>query len=327
MNRLNRCKRLFAAALALMLVLACGTVVHAAAGDKPNPSGAYIKYTVNITKKEDGPTLAYCFNNFKNIGYVIEDGDMLEYDVVIYIDEAGWGHIDGSISGADSNIFRGLPLQDTDGTTVHPLGDLAYSAFGKWYHRAIDLSDIAGAKWNMFQLAMHPDSPELEYSGVVLYDNIVITNNGAVKCVIFRDAEDFPADSKFSANPSQSAKATVELLVFTDEDMKEFAAMEEKASIEAASIEASKAEAEASREASREAAKNEASQKQSEEDASRAASEAEEASNREAEKSSADSEGSNLGFIIALAGGAAALVVVVIVIIAISGKKKKENKK
>ena len=173
---------------------------------KANPSGAYLKYTVNVHKTLEGNNLAYHFITLRKFDYVIQEGDMLEYDVYLYIDETGWGAIDGEISGV--GVIRDSGMRDLDGTGIHTGQDLSGDAFEQWYHRMIPFGlteEENGDKYTVgrtlkqIQLAMHPSVEENDYQGVVLYDNIVITNNGEVKLVIFRDESDFiPEEVKYS---------------------------------------------------------------------------------------------------------------------------------
>jgi len=294
---------------------------------KANPSGAYLKYTVNVNKKEDGPSLAYHFITLRKFSYEIQEGDMLEYDVYLYIDEKGWGAIDGEIAGV--GVIRDSGMIDLDGTNIHTGNDLSGFAFEEWYHRVIPFGlteDENGDKYTVgrtlkqIQLAMHPDSDELVYTGVVLYDNIVITNNGEVKLVIFKDESDFiPEEVKYSH--SQGLKkddAKVECLVFTPEEEQAFKDAEE-AKIKAAEEKAQKEQE------SREAA--EASKEQASIDASIAESEA--ANNTEAINEAATEDGSateddgdmNMGLVIGISVGVPVFMFIIIMIVVISKKK------
>jgi len=151
---------------------------------KANPSGAYIKYTVDVNKKEDDSPdweLAYNFFNIKTINYTIEEGDVIEYDVYISTDEGGWGHVDGNANTSTGNL-RDTNASDTDGNGIHTGFDLSGDAykddpFDEWYHRRLEIGDndnCTGKTIKQFQIAMHPRNDEPEYQGYVLYDNIVI---------------------------------------------------------------------------------------------------------------------------------------------------------
>lgn len=305
-----------------LLSAASALGVSAASGDKPNPSGDYLKFTVNIKKSEAG--LAYNFVTFKTINYMMEEGDKVEYDVWISMEENGWGFIDSQgIKDVNGDNFRDSGGADDNGVGIHPGQDMSEYAFGQWYHRVIEIPDAFwGKEMPVFQVSTHATSDELEYSGYSMYDNIFITNNGAIKLIIFRDASDW--DGKTSLGPVKDSSSVLECLTFTDEDMAAFAAAEEAKAAEQASKEASKAEAEASKEASREAASIEASIKQSEEDAAAAAAEGESAAAEESASKDDEKESSNLILIICIAGGGV-LLVVVIILIAVGGKKKEKK--
>jgi len=325
-------KKIFAAALTIVCVCALLSApafnmeAQAAIGDKPNPSGAYIKYTVDV-KKPEGETLAYNWMTFKKLDYAFEEGDVVEYDVMFNVNDRGWGHIDGAAKGsASTNVFRDLPgATDQNGVPLNTSHDLSDYAYNTWYHRTVEMTeneDNIGVTWQNFQIGCYPISDELEYQCVTYYDNIVVTNNGQVKLVIFKDEADWPETRLINA-ASAHCKAKLELDVFTDEDLAAFAAAEEAKLAEEASRAASRAEAESIRAESREASSREASIEESirafEEEAAAAAS---------AEEAAADhreSSGGNTGVIIAVLAGVVLCVIVVVVIVAL-GKKKKGAK-
>jgi hypothetical protein len=233
--------------------------------------------------------------------------------------------------------LRDRGFSDNEGTGFHTGQDISYYAYETWWHRSVRLGysaeeaddnginmTTAGVALKNIQLSMHPSVSEDLYQGYALYDNIVITNNGEVKCVIFKDEGDLdPSAFKFSH--AQGAAGTVEQLVFTQADLDGFAAAKAAKEAEAASIEASKAEADASREASREQASIEASIKQSEEEAAEAAATAE--GGTETEKT--EKSESNITIIIIIAVFAVVVIAVIIVVAVVAkGKKKGEaNKK
>jgi len=320
--------------------------VSAAIGDKPNPSGAYIKYTVDVDKPE-GETLSYNYVNFKLMDYVIQEGDVVEYDVYISLDEAGWGAIDAK-ADTQWGEMRDSAAVDSDGSGIHTGVNIAEYAFEQWYHRALLIGEndgLVGFTMEYFQICSHPNNGELQYSAYVLYDNIVITNNGEVKYVVFKDEADWPKSEtsidiidpaaederearQLTLSHQKDCSAKMELLVFSQEEIDAFAAAEAAKAAEEASREASREAAKAEAEASREQASIEASIKQSEEEAAAAAAEngddGEKADDEKTGGEQADNEeGSNMILIICIAGGGLVLVIV-IVLIAVTGKKKKE---
>jgi len=299
---------------------------------KANPSGAYLRYTVNITQKTDN-SLAFSFTVLKKLDYIIQEGDMLEYDVMSLIDEGGWGAVDGDI--ASVGVLRDSGLKDTEGNGVHTGFDLSEFCYDQWWHRVIILGVTeeengdkytAGRKFNNIQIAMHPQMSEEQYQGVVLYDNIVITNNGEVKLVIFKDEGDFdPATVKFSH--SQNAdKGLIECLVFTPEEEQAMKDKEEAKIKEQESREASKIEAEISKQASIE---------QSSIDASMAASISEEeaknntdaitAAENENENGSESPETESASYLLVIIIAAVAVPVVVVIAVVVVVVSKKKN--
>ena len=317
-------------AAVIISVFAFNFNLVSAAEPKAEPSGAYLKYTVDVSKPE-GENLAYHFMTLKRLDYIIQEGDMLEYDVYSYIEETGWGHIDGEI--ANVGVIRDSGLRDTEGRGVHTGSDLSDSVYGQWYRRSIILGvteEDNGEKYTVgralrqIQIAMHPSVSENDYQGVVLYDNIVITNNGEVKLVVFKDADDYIAD-QVRLSHRQGAEGGIEMLVFSDEEINAFKEEEERKIAEEASKEASR---EASREeaaASREAASIEqarlASIEQASIDESIAAAEAE--NDDEAQKSSGGG-GANMTLVIGIIAGVVVLVIIILVIVGV--KKKKSGK-
>lgn len=358
-------KKLAAIALTAMMIISLLSAtsifgVNAAIGDKPNPSGAYIKYTVDVNKPE-GETLSYNYVNFILMDYVIQEGDVVEYDVYIGLEEAGWGAIDAK-ADTQWGEMRDSGAVDSDGNGIHTGVDISSYAFGQWYHRALLIGEndgLVGFTMEYFQICSHPNNGELQYQAYVLYDNIVITNNGAEKYVVFRDESHWPkaekaidivlppprpeppegeelppltdeerADRQLTLSHQKDCSAKMELLVFTQEEIDAFKAAEEAKIAEAASKEAAKASEDLSRAESREQASIEASKKLAEEEAAAAAEAAGgDDSGAEGDKATSgeksDSEDSpNMILIICIAGGGLVLVIVII-LIAVTGKKKK----
>lgn len=303
--------------------------VSAAADSDPNPSGDYIKYTVTVNRPEDETGAAFCFDTIRRFtDYIIEEGDVLEYDVYSSVDEAGWGAIDGEIQ--DWGVIRDIPgITDQNGKVIHTGENLSEYNFEKWYHRVINIAvnedesakPTIGKKLQQIQVAMHPGSGEDQITGVVYYDNIVITNNGVEKLVIFRDASDYKENEVKHSHKQFIESYNVELATFTAEEATQILAdmnaekeAEIQASIEASerkeSMDISRAEAEASRQASIE---------QSSKDA-----EAELSQNNETTtgSSSADEEESSLILWIIIIAAAVVVIIVVIVLVSKNGKKK-----
>jgi hypothetical protein len=301
--------------LVSMLAMSTGASVAAASVGE-----AYIKFSVDIAKEDPG--LAFNFINLIEINYTVEEGDVLEYDVWLSIDERGWGHVDGEgVQGGDggSNWRDRQGYEDQNGVRMHADEDITEWAFNQWFRRVFTLPE-PGVTVQWFQIAIHPNNDNLVYSGYVLYKNIVITNNGQEKLVIFRNAGDWNGETRQSHR--RGSNGVIELLEFTAEDMANFAAAAEAAAKAAEEASISREEAEKSREASREQATIDASIKQSEEEAAAAGdAEGDDAeSSGSSSSSSDDDEGLPIGLIIGIIAG---VVVIIVIIIIIATKKKK----
>jgi len=258
-------------ALIILFALLFSALAFTASAAQAEPSGSYLRFSVDVNKPE-GEYLAFNFFIIAtDLGYIIQDGDVLEYDVWISLEETGWGHIDGDIDGA---TLRDNPnFQDQEGTGFHTGNDISFSAYNRWFRRQIEIGfteetaahpdrATAGQTLNSIQLSMHPSVPDNNYSGYALYDNIVITNNGEVQFVIFRDEGDLDPDN-FGLSHQQGSTSTVEILIFSEEEEQAFRDAEEarvRAEEERAAARAAEAEAreEAARLAAEQAAEEEA---------------------------------------------------------------------
>ena len=322
--------------LALLLALAAPFTAAAWGGpDKAEPGGGYLKFIVDVNKSDDDGTFAYNYFIIKNIEYVIQEGDILYYDVFLEREEKSWGHLDGWTSpngGETKNNLRdnSANITVTDGSGLHTGTDISDVAYQNWYRRGYMFEgDLPGQLLGQIQVSMHADVPENNYQAVVLYDNIVIVNKGEVKLVIFQNVGDVdPADTEnsFRLSHARGSTSNVEVHEFTAEDMARFDALVQAKAEEAASKEAAKASEDLSRAESREQASIEASKKLAEEEAAAAAeaaaeSDASEAAGGSDSKSDSD-DGPNMILIICIAGGGLVLVIVII-LIAVTGKKKK----
>jgi len=155
--------------------------------------------------KLDGSTEdleAYVRCRIAMIDYTIQEGDVLEYDVRISVPSNGFGFVDSTVTNA-GNLRSMVYCIDQFGLTAGANDSLAVQAGGKWTHRILGI-DIPYCSYNSDQnttgkvmrdltlLAQpHKLNGAFAYSEVsVYYDNIVITNNGEVKVVIFQSASD-----------------------------------------------------------------------------------------------------------------------------------------
>ncbi|MHC1695199.1 MAG: hypothetical protein AB9835_07985 [Eubacteriales bacterium] len=219
-----------AAALITVFILALSLPLYAQAAGQPEAkvSGDYLCYTVDI-KKPAGDTLSFAFTRLKKLDYIIQPGDTLEYDVLIISDSPGLGAMDGEIKGLGRSI-RDNGFVDQNAQGIHPGMDLRSYALGKWWHRSINIAldetsapDVSNVTVGMtlteLQLAIHPDSADYsELEAVVCYDNIVITNGGEEKLVIFRDAADFDPSHVATSNKKNITDAQVAVKALSAEE-------------------------------------------------------------------------------------------------------------
>ena len=325
MKSLEAIKRFFASALIISVAISAFSFPADAADEpKANPSGAYLKYTVDV-KKPEGENLAFNWTNFKRLDYVFAEGDIVEYDVMFDVEDKGWGHIDGAITGCETTtVFRDMPgVTDQNIVPLNTGHDLSDYAFNVWYHRVIEITeDHIGVKWVNFQIGCYASSEELEYQCITMYDNIVITNNGETKLVIFKDEADWP-ETRISNASTSHCKATLEMAVFTEEELDGFKAVEEAIASEEASRAASREEAKASREQAAIEASIEASIEQSIEESAR---QSEEDAAAATKTDDTGGSGGNIIPIISIAGGIVIAAAIIIAVVA-SGKKKKNADK
>lgn len=135
--------------------------------------------------------------------YQIQEGDVLEYDVKISVPSNGFGFIDGVVS--DAGTLRSMIYcVDQFGITAAAAGQsLAVQAGGKWVHRILSLDipycshnssiNTTGKILRDINLLAQPIMINGAFAAdeiSVYYDNIVITNNGEVKLVIFQSGTD-----------------------------------------------------------------------------------------------------------------------------------------
>lgn len=316
----------------MVLSSSAAFTASAARSQEAEPSGAHLRFTVNVDKTNYDGDLAFNYYFIvEDLGYVLQDGDTLEYDVWISIEQTGWGHIDGDIDGAN---LRDRGFRDHEGTSFHTGQDISYFAYNRWFRRRVQLGfseenaaaegvdrPTAGSVLNSIQLSMHPAVPEDLYQGYVLYDNIVITNNGEIQLVIFQNEGDLDPEA-FRLSHQRGSTSTVELLVFTEADEQAFRDAEAERERVAAEREAARIEAAAERERQAEEAAAErerlAEEAAAQAEAEAAAEETEEAPTTTAASPATDDDGMNIGIIIGIIAG----VIIIAVIIIIAAKKK-----
>lgn len=168
---------------------------------EPTPEGDILSMRVQLDSTcEDQLALIAC--QIGLLGYQIQEGDVLEYDVKLSVPSNGFGFVDGAVTSV-GNLRDMIYCTDQYGIGAAATESLAVQAGGKWMHRILGI-DVPYCSYNT---AMNTTGKTLQnllliaqpsklngsfaYNDVtVYYDNIMITNNGKVKLVIFCDQED-----------------------------------------------------------------------------------------------------------------------------------------
>lgn len=205
--------------LALLLTVTVGLSSVEARADG---LAAGLRLELKIEKAADA-TLSFYFLNIADLNYVVQPGDVLEYDVMMENPLHGVGHVDAALD--NGGWLRDCGVMDTDGANCHPMGDLRGKASGVIYHRSMLIGDsVAGRTIEKLQLAAHPDANAYEQyengTYVVWYGNIRITNNGEVKKVIYEKHSDF-ANLQISNGNSQNITGTVTSVAFDGSDQED----------------------------------------------------------------------------------------------------------
>ena len=178
------------------------------------PSGNVLRLDIEFDKPED-ESLAYVFVKIASSSFVIQNGDKLEYDVMISEPMQGLGAVDGNLRGGKT-LRDSFGINDSLGIRAHPNADLSDFAYQRWHHRVLNIGNEAsdGARFTDISVAAHPENSDgafTQKSVTVFYDNIVITRNGEVVAEIFTDGDGFvvrPATASMFA----SCNITVEPL-------------------------------------------------------------------------------------------------------------------
>lgn len=168
---------------------------------KPNPRGDVLTLKATL-ESQTNMQMAMIRCKIADLDYEIEEGDVLEYDVKISHPSNGFGFVDGTVQGAGL-LQNMLYCTDQYGILASPEGSLAVQAGGQWMHRIIGIDipycsydaakNTTGKILKDLSLIAQPTkiNGSFAYNDVtVYYDNIVISNNGKVKLVIFCDEED-----------------------------------------------------------------------------------------------------------------------------------------
>ncbi|OUS77235.1 hypothetical protein B1748_08795 [Paenibacillus sp. MY03] len=142
----------------------------------------------------------YAYVKFSEQAYTIQAGDRLEYDMKLDNSNAGFKQS----AGVDLRFTDNSWLRDTQSSTVvnRVVDQNGYSAHpgvandllsgGKWYHRVMDLSSLAGKTINLWALADETDENHFTFTSY--FDNIKITRGGVTRTTAF--AEGNPAKNE-----------------------------------------------------------------------------------------------------------------------------------
>ena len=156
------------------------------------------------------------------LDYQIQEGDVLEYDVKISNHSNGFGFIDGMVKGA-GRLSSMIYCTDQYGILASPADSLAIQAGGQWMHRIIGIDipycsydaskNTTGKMLEDLSLIAQPTKINGSFKQddvTVYYDNIVISNNGKVKRVIFCDKEDLQISKLVTNENTENVLVQVE---------------------------------------------------------------------------------------------------------------------
>lgn len=200
-------KRFLSAVLAVTLTATMGMGVLPASAEE---EGDVIQMTYTCTETGVG---AHNYFILSTKEYTFEEGDVLEYDVKLLTSKAGLGGVEvlsiipSKVEGAPDDVVNlrdATEHVDQNDVRIHPGQDLTPYANNKWFHRKVPvLNAMATDKRTANEW-------ELPFDGVakkgevyqVQYDNIVVTNKGQIKTVIFQNESDLtitPAEGRLKA--------------------------------------------------------------------------------------------------------------------------------
>lgn len=186
---------------------------------KPKPRGDVLTLKVTLDSQTN-MQMAMVRCKIADLGYEIQEGDVLEYDVKISQPCNGFGFLDGTIDGA-GRLSNMVYCTDQYGILASPEDSLAVQAGGQWMHRIIGIDipycsydatkNTTGKILKDLSLIAQPTKINGNFTYhdvIVFYDNIVISNNGKVKLAIFENHEDVVENIVISKH-----NAEVEVLV------------------------------------------------------------------------------------------------------------------
>ncbi len=152
-----------------------------------NPSGDYLRGTL-YTHRSEGILTDVKISAEQ---YVVRPGDRLEYDITSFD-----GIMLHSGFGVDLDLKSGIApdnygWKDQNGLSAVPGTDISHKASGRWYHREINLTDMASEEivgWRLvgkINNGIQPNANGWEYN--YGFDNIRITNSGETVFTIYEN--------------------------------------------------------------------------------------------------------------------------------------------
>ncbi len=131
-----------------------------------------------------GHPLGYSYVTIANDRIKIQDGDHLEYDIFIDItsplSQAGL-----EMHFVSGRCMRESMIIDQNGMWSHPLTNL-YDAVETWYHRQMDLSNLAGETVESVELAF---VAPITGTYIACFKNITLTRNGEIVHSFYNEGE------------------------------------------------------------------------------------------------------------------------------------------
>lgn len=217
-------------ALAVTLTLFVGLGVFAGTGDDTTQASGndVISYSVEFHKPatDDPAKGAFSYPGMTGkLNYTPAAGDVLEYDVKVVskLDNVALGNLNINYGKQRENAEHQMvdtyagEMKDVpgivgkyDNRTLQGNVDMTVFADNEWYHREVSLdpmvnNDDPANLWYMGPQASQIDATQAANGTTIVYfDNIRITNNGAVKKVIYADSTDFDTFEINVGNTSDS---------------------------------------------------------------------------------------------------------------------------
>lgn len=169
------------------------------ASNSGSPSGDVLRLNVvknneaNITTGMSQYSNKYAYVEFSDTTYTIQPGDVLEYDVKLDTNSIGYNQSAGvdlrftDNSWLRDTISNGTPAEvvDQNGYFSHPQIRIDWFSGGQWYHRAINLTPLAGKTINSWTVADECD--DLNFTYTSFFDNIKITRAGFNQVEAYND--------------------------------------------------------------------------------------------------------------------------------------------